>query len=433
MRLCAALTVLMICAGSVLIGAARAEDRLALVIGNSSYAVGPLANPVNDAALIARSLGDAGFDVAQAADLGYRDLQRAVVDFARRLAEAGPDAVGMVYYAGHAVQANGQNYLIPIDADIQDELDLEIQTLRIDTVMQSLGKAGNRLNMVVLDACRNNPFGAIHRSGVRGLAKTDAPFDTLVAYSTAPGDVAADGAGRNSPYTAALARIMRIPGLPVEQVFKQVRVAVMERTGNRQVPWESSSLTEEFYFYPPASPATVESPGGSAAQNAEIAFWNSVSDSGDKAQLEDYLTAFPDGVFAALARSKIAALGTPGKVISGWTFSPYDGKWRLNWRVMYGFGQSGWCRDGEEGSLDFDLESGRYEGRIRSNRDGVAEVKITFANDGNVEIETYSQNWRTFPRRRTLFFAGDGWGVGGLGPPSGRSCVAELILERLSD
>ncbi len=169
---------------------AVAEQRLALVIGNGKYAVGPLDNPSRDAELMAKVLSGSGFQVTHLSDLTYREFQRAVVQFGRNLQAAGNDTVGMFYYAGHAVQANGDNYLIPVDADISDQLDLEIQTLQVATLMRSLDAAGNRLNLVVLDACRNNPFKSISRSAGRGLAKVDAPFGTLLAYSTSPGDVA---------------------------------------------------------------------------------------------------------------------------------------------------------------------------------------------------------------------------------------------------
>ncbi|WP_421882159.1 caspase family protein [Pacificispira sp.] len=429
-------------------GAVRAEDRLALVIGNSDYAIGPLANPVNDAGLMARSLTEAGFDVTQASDLGYRDMQRAVVHFARRLAASGPDTVGMVYYAGHAVQAEGENYLIPVDADIQDALDLEIQSLKIDTVMRSLESAGNRLNLVVLDACRNNPFPAVSRSGMRGLARVDAPYGTLLAYSTAPGEVAADGTDRNSPYTAALARTLRTPGLPVEQVFKQVRISVMERTGNRQVPWESSSLTGDFYFFPPAEPAppimAAAAPAVSAEpdRSAEIAFWNSVADSGDKVQLESYLQAFPDGLYAPLASAKIAALGQAPAVAAAPAAPPapaaapshpYDGTWRFTWEVESGFAHSDWCRAGESGSQDLSIRNGRFKGDMRSEKGGRADLKIQISDGGSATVETYIGSWGYYPRRRTVLNVGDGSGWGSISAPSGNSCIARMELVRLSE
>lgn len=289
----------------------QAAPRFALVVGNSDYAVGPLDNPVRDAALMAETLRDAGFDVTHAENLGYRDLQRAVVDFGRTLRTGGPDAVGMVFYAGHAVQANGENFLIPVDAEIRDALDLEIQTLKIDTLLRSLESAGNRMNMIVLDACRNNPFKALTRSGSRGLAKIDAARGTLLAYSTAPGEVAADGSGRNSPYTTALAKAIRTPGLPVEQVFKRVRIEVLERTGERQVPWESSSLTGDFMFFDKAPEPVVAAAAPAPilpSNDAEIEFWKAVAATNDAAGYRSYLDRYPQGLFVQLAQQRLAAL-----------------------------------------------------------------------------------------------------------------------------
>lgn len=292
---------------------AWSATRLALVIGNSHYAVGPLTNPTNDAALMADTLTAVGFKVTHMENLGYREMQRAVVGFARDLRAAGEDAVGLVYYAGHAVQADGENYMIPVDADLQDALDLQIQTLEASTLMSSLDRAGNRLNMVVLDACRNNPFPAVSRSGSRGLAKIDAPHGTLLAYSTSPGDVAADGNGRNSPYTKALAKAIRTPGVPVEQLFKQVRIEVMEKTGNKQIPWESSSLTGDFFFLdkapepPPVAAAPAAAPSANA-QAADIEFWKSIAASTDPSLFRGYMEAFPNGLFVGLAEQRITAL-----------------------------------------------------------------------------------------------------------------------------
>lgn len=305
-KLVAALTTLMVFAG-----VAQAERRLALVIGNGDYQVQPLDNPTNDARLIAKTLQSVGFEVTHLEDLGQRDLERAVVTFSRDLRAAGEDSVGFFFYAGHAIQADGENYLIPVDAELQDTLDLRIQTLDASTVMTSLEAAGNRLNMVFLDACRNNPFKGVSRSGTRGLTKMDAPTGTLIAYSTAPGDVAADGVGRNSPYSRALARAIQEPGLPVEQVLKRVRIEVMERTGNRQTPWESSSLTGDFVFIedvPEPEPAPKIAAPPAQDQTVEIEFWKAVASTNSENGYRDYLSRYPDGLFAGLASDRIEAL-----------------------------------------------------------------------------------------------------------------------------
>ena len=285
---------------------------MALVLGNGDYAVGPLANPTNDARLISTTLESRGFEVRIVEDADLRSMQRAIVEFGRALRASGDDTVGMVYYAGHAVQSSGENYLIPVDADIQDELDLPIQTVEVEYIMRTLDAAGNSLNIVVLDACRNNPFRSMSRSGTRGLAKVDAPQGTLLAYSTAPGAVALDGNTDNSPYTKALASVLRQPGLPVEQVFKQVRIRVMETTGQQQVPWESSSLTGDFYFTEAAAePAPVAAPAQAPQvdQNvAEIEFWRSIASENDPALFQSYLNAYPNGLFSGVAEQRIASL-----------------------------------------------------------------------------------------------------------------------------
>lgn len=226
---------------------AQAGQRLALVIGNSAYRTAPLPNPVNDAALMAETLAGLGFAVKLHTDLTRRDMRRAIVDFGQTLEEAPSGSVALIYYAGHGIRIDGENYLIPVDAEISDPLDVKIEGVQASTVLETLNRYEG-LNIVVLDACRNNPFEGGTRSGGGGLARMDAPTGTLVAFSTAPGRVAEDGDGSNSPYTRALARSMQIPGLKVEDVFKRVRVEVLERTSNRQVPWESSSLIGDFYF-----------------------------------------------------------------------------------------------------------------------------------------------------------------------------------------
>jgi formylglycine-generating enzyme required for sulfatase activity len=228
--------------------AISAETRIALVIGNSDYASGPLPNPANDAKMISETLNNLGFEVIARRNADQNTMKRAIQEFGSRLEKAGPSAVGLFYYAGHGVQLNGRNYLIPTTAQIEREGDVEIEAVSADWVIEQMRYARNRLNIVILDACRNNPFTRSMRSVDHGLATMDAPAGILIAYSTAPGAVAADGSGRNSPYTEALSRAMRDLHEPVEQVFKHVRVGVMSATSGKQVPWESSSLTGDFYF-----------------------------------------------------------------------------------------------------------------------------------------------------------------------------------------
>jgi uncharacterized caspase-like protein len=239
--------------------AAGEGRRIALVVGNSHYASSPLTNPVNDAELVAMSLMQVGFEVRLVTDGDQRAMKRAIQEFGETLEKAGSSAVGLFYYAGHGVQMGGRNYLIPVGASIERDSDVDIEAVSADWVIEQMRFAHNRLNFVILDACRNNPFVRSFRSGDRGLAKMDAPAGVLIAYSTAPGDVAADGSGRNSPYSEALASAVRDSVEPAELMFKRVRDQVREVTTERQTPWESSSLTgENFYFARRAPVAPVQ-------------------------------------------------------------------------------------------------------------------------------------------------------------------------------
>ena len=225
------------------------EPRVALVIGNSSYQnAPPLDNPDNDAHAVARLLNTAGFEVITATDLTQNEMLKVVQDFSSRVAAHGPNAVAMVYYAGHGVQLAGENYLIPIDARISAPSDLTTSTVRLVDLMATLDAIPSRMRIVVLDACRNNPFPAINDAG-RGLAIVDAPNGSIVGYSTSPGEEALDGRGEHSPYTQAFLNLARQPNLPIEQLFKRIRLQVNQTTDGRQTPWESSSLTSDFTFF----------------------------------------------------------------------------------------------------------------------------------------------------------------------------------------
>jgi uncharacterized caspase-like protein len=232
---------------------ALAENRVALVIGNSAYrAVSPLPNAQNDARSMADMLGAAGFEVMNTPDLSQDDLRKTIGEFAGKLAQKGPDTVALVFYAGHGIQVDGENFLVPVDVDPKREADIPLQAVRLNDLLNTLNSVPNKMRILMLDACRNNPFPAINQSTGRGLAmvdtKTGAP-GTFISYSTSPGSEAEDGTGSNSPYTTALMKVAREPGLPIEEAFKRVRVSVNDATQGRQVPWESSSLTSDFRFF----------------------------------------------------------------------------------------------------------------------------------------------------------------------------------------
>ncbi len=221
------------------------ERRVALVIGNSTYLVSPLKNPANDAKLMAKTLRGLGFSVDERMNLSQGQMKQAIEDFGRSIKQGG---VGLFYYAGHGMQVDGRNYLIPIDADIQGEAEVEIKAVDAGAILAKMDIAKNSMNIVILDACRNNPFARSFRAANLGLASMNAPSGTLIAYATAPGSVASDGTGQNGLYTEQLATSMKKPGLKIEDVFKQVRSGVQSKTQGKQVPWESSSLVGDFYF-----------------------------------------------------------------------------------------------------------------------------------------------------------------------------------------
>jgi uncharacterized caspase-like protein len=225
------------------------ERRVALVIGNSAYEnVTPLPNPANDAKAIGQFLNSAGFEVILATDLDHDEMIQVLQDFSAKIAERGPNTVAFVYYAGHGLQIAGDNYLVPVDAKIASEADVSNAAVRLVDVMATLQAVPSRMRVAVIDACRNNPFSSLKDTG-RGLAIVDAPNGSIVAYSTAPGTEAFDGEGRNSPYTSAFLRLGNERNLPIEQFFKKVRLIVNDVTEGKQTPWESSSLTSDFYFF----------------------------------------------------------------------------------------------------------------------------------------------------------------------------------------
>ena len=225
-----------------------ANARTALVIGNGAYTnLSALANPGNDARDMASSLTELGFEVQLLVDANHESIEDAVLDFGEKLHKGG--GVGLFYYAGHGVQDQGRNYLIPVEANIRRATQLKRKAVDVGWVLDEMAAANNGLNMVILDACRDNPF-AEFRSADRGLAKMEGPKGTFIAYATAPGDVAADGEGRNGLFTKHLLTAMQQPDQPVELAFKDVVKAVSDESRGRQTPFITSSLTGDFYFNP---------------------------------------------------------------------------------------------------------------------------------------------------------------------------------------
>jgi len=289
---------------------AAAEKRVALVIGNSAYpGVAALRNPANDASDIAAKLRKLNFSVTLKTNVGQKEMLRALTDFGENVRQ-GNEIV--FFYAGHGMQVRGKNYLIPIDAEIRSEGSVSSEAVDVDQLLDKLALA--RLSIVILDACRNNPFERRFRGSGQGLAQINAPTGTLIAYATAPGKVASDGEGRNGLYTAELLAAMDFPGIRIEDVFKRVRANVVRKSNEAQIPWESSSLTGDFFFKAPqvgSAPAVAIQPAPAPADPAviELAYWDGVKDSREAEAFKTYLDQYPDGRFAALAKVRMRELG----------------------------------------------------------------------------------------------------------------------------
>jgi hypothetical protein len=295
-------------------GRAHADERLriALVIGNAAYEHSPaLANPRNDAQAVAAALRRVGFTrVELRQDLGRAAFLQALQAFAR---EARTAELALVFFAGHGLELAGRNFLIPTDARLATDDDVEFEAVPLDLVLHAV-EGSRRLRLVLLDACRDNPFVAKMavtagrgRSIGRGLARIEPPADTLVAYAAKDGQVAQDGAGANSPYTTALLQQIETPGLEIQFLFRKVRDAVLAATGNQQEPYVYGSLGGEPYYLKPGQGAPAD------VQDAEIelAFWRSLEQSRDPDEYREYLRRFPDGTFALLARNRLEELEVP--------------------------------------------------------------------------------------------------------------------------
>lgn len=290
-------------------GAASAETRIALVIGNSAYQKAPLANPKNDARVIGQSLGTAGFRVKLLVDADQQTMRQAILAFGRELRVG--DSVGVFYFAGHGVQVDGQNFLIPIGADISDASEVPLLGVSLSELLLTMEGAQSRLNIAILDACRDNPFPSRTRSLVRGLAPVQSPAGTFIAFATGPGEVALDGEGGHSPYSKALAAHIPVVGIPLEETFRRTRRQVLQATANKQVPWEHSSLTGEFFFRPKmAEPEAREKPVARVDERhlAELAAWEQIKSSQDKSLLERHVATYPDGIFSELVMLRLERL-----------------------------------------------------------------------------------------------------------------------------
>ncbi|MEI3855322.1 MULTISPECIES: caspase family protein [unclassified Ensifer] len=294
---------------------AWAEKRVALVIGNSAYQHAPqLANPQNDANDMASKLTGLRFVVVTGRDLDLTGMRRLIREFVGKV--EGAD-VALFFYAGHGLQVNGGNYMIPVDAQLRSNNDLDFEALPVELVLSAMERNA-QVNLVFLDACRDNPLAATlarslgTRSMVvgRGLAKLDTGVGSLIAFATQPGNVALDGAGRNSPFTTALLKHLGTPGQSITDDLIAVRRTVLQVTDGKQIPWDSSSLTGPVVLNPAPVPDPATSPAATAGtdRTVELTYWNSIKDLTESSFFEAYLQEYPNGAFGTLAKLKIAAI-----------------------------------------------------------------------------------------------------------------------------
>ena len=286
---------------------APTDLRLALVIGNAAYAAAPLLNPANDAKAMSEALKGMGFTVIEARDASRAQMQQALTQAGATL--KGKNGVGMLYYAGHGLQLDWHNYMVPVDARFSSAAEVPAQTVDVQAVIDAFRSAGNRMNIIVLDACRDNPFAAT--ASAKGLAPMDAPPGTLLAYATAPGNVAEDGDAKsgNGLYTQFLVHELTQPAAKIEDVFKRVRLQVREQSKGRQIPWESTSLEDDFYFPTGIKTAARPTPRvREQAFNQEKADWDRVAASKNPDDLYTFLKKYPNGSISELAQAQLERL-----------------------------------------------------------------------------------------------------------------------------
>jgi hypothetical protein len=281
-----------------------AQTRLALLVGNNAYAEQPLVNAVADAQDVSRALSGLGFKVTELTNGTRESMFRAVEQFQSQIA---PGDEVLFFYAGHAVQFNDRNYLLPVDVKVESEDDVAVSSLDLDDLLQGLSRTKAKSLIVILDACRDNPFGERVPIRQHGLSQPSVPPSTLIVYSTAPGEVANDGDGRNGMFTKHLLKHIATPGLSVEVMLKRVRNDVMADTSEAQVPWDSSTLRERFAFVPEdGADFSLTGMPTQLRARADSAFWSAANRSESILDIEEYLARFPSGAHADEARALLA-------------------------------------------------------------------------------------------------------------------------------
>lgn len=293
--------------------------RIALVIGNGKYAASPLNNPVLDAQAMSAALRNIGFEVVEYENATRADMLEGLAAVSAKLSDR--RSVAMLYYAGHGVQVEWRNYLIPVDAPLESVAQAIEHSLPLDTFLASFIKSKTATNIVVLDACRSNPLQG--KDGSVGLAGLDAPTDTFLAYATAPGNDADDGSNGHGLYTAALLEEITRPNARIEDVFKRVRLRVRLASSGRQIPWENSSLESDFYFFRDEH-AGGEAPKADEKQfEVELAAWKLAESENTPSSWANYLSRFPSGFFTRAAQFRLDHIAEPLAVAQP---SPYAEK-----------------------------------------------------------------------------------------------------------
>jgi uncharacterized caspase-like protein len=300
-----------------LAASAGAADRVALLIGNNTYAASPLRNAVNDARDLSAALKELGFKVIVKENATRKDMIDGLREFGAALDGAN---AALFFYAGHGMQFKERNYLIPIDAVMASEDDITLFSFEVNQVFDRMERAKTRHNFIILDACRDNPFASSFKLSSAGLAQMSSPTGTFIAYATSPGSVARDGFDRNGIYTKHILQNIKVPNQPVEIMFKRVREGVELETRRLQTPWDSSSLKGDFTFAESVRPggnvAAASGPSADIQLQIEGEFWRSVRESNRADDIQAYLDKYPNGNFAPLARNKLNALVRPAEAAS---------------------------------------------------------------------------------------------------------------------
>ncbi|MHC4045894.1 caspase family protein [Bradyrhizobium sp. 23AC] len=406
-RLCSSLFCLALLAGWLSPDTASADTRVALVIGNGAYAsTAQLPNPSHDAEDVAASLRRSGFEVIQGIDLRQADMQDLTIRFARAASRAD---VAIFYYSGHAMQYNGVNYLMPVDATLTDEADLK-RFVRVDDIVNDLQQAKN-LRILVLDSCRDNPLAeTLKRSATRaasigrGLSKVEAPRGTIVSFSTQSGQTAADGVGRNSPYTAAFLKHIEEPQ-EIGDVFRDISSDVYDASGKTQLPELSLSIIGKFYLNGPVSvtiaPGAPQiAPRADPCASAE-AHWKAADTIGTASAFEDHLTRFSSCSFASLAKARIEGLKqkvalAPATNTRAGGSKDFDGTWDVTLNCPASGKAQGFTRPlaGTVTNGVFHAEAQSKDGVNRLEIDGQipADGKTTLSARGTTGASAYTLN-----------------------------------------